>query len=102
MERVYYPESLERILIETIDKTAIIYRSILKEKVEEIVECTTIGREVMLRDFYHYFEEVVEIINVIVDYGKAIRTYSREADRVLRYLEASGMVDPLHDVHPIS
>lgn len=86
LERVYYPESMERILIETMDRAAIIYRSILKEKVEDIVACTTLGCEVNLRDFFHYFEEVIEIMNLIIDYSNAIRTYSREADSVLRYL----------------
>ena len=34
LDRVYYPESLERVLFETIDRTAIMYRSILKEKLD--------------------------------------------------------------------
>lgn len=52
-----------------------------------------------MRDFYHYFEEVLDMINVVIDYGKAIRTYSHEADHVLRYLESSSMVDPMHEIH---
>jgi hypothetical protein len=48
-------------LIETIDKTAIIYRSILKEKINEICRGTSFEkemiflREINLRDAYHNF-----------------------------------------------
>lgn len=80
------------------------YRSILKEKLDDLRKGTFFEREHAavrefgLREIYRDFEPFVEIVNTLIDYSRAIRTYAHETDLVLRHLEARQMIEPLSDV----